>query len=378
MRRGRPAKMTDMWIAADKIFDGQAIVTGQALRIAHGRVVELAPAPDGAQTLAGCLTPGFVDLQVNGGGGTMLNTTPTRDGIATIAAAHRQCGTVAILPTVITDTAEVLDRAADAAIAAKDDDGCLGLHIEGPHISLARRGTHHADHLRPLDARTMAVVARLREQGVAVMITLAPEAATLAQIAALHAMGAVVSIGHTDATAEEVERAIAAGATCATHLFNAMSPMTGRAPGAVGAIINSTVRSGLICDGHHVDDRMVRMALRARPAADLMFLVSDAMATVGGPDHFDLYGRKIQLQNGRLINAEGNLAGAHITQAQGVGRLVQHIGLGLGEALRMAITVPARVVGQADLAQIVGRKVTDLMVLDHDLQLSQPFADGAA
>lgn len=369
--------MKDVWIAPEQVFDGQTVASGQAVRIVDDRIADLAPAPGSAVPVKGCLTPGFVDLQVNGGGGVMLNTTPTPEGMAAIANAHREFGTVAIMPTVITDAAEVLDSAADAVIAAQHDCGIVGLHIEGPHISMARRGTHNAASIRDMDTRTMGLVARLRRQGVAVMITVAPEAVTDAQIAALAGLGAVVSIGHTDASAEEVEAAIAAGASCATHLFNAMSPMTGRAPGAVGAIINSQLRSGIICDGHHVDDRMIRLALRSRPTDDLMFVVSDAMATVGGPDHFDLYGQEVRLEGGRLINAEGNLAGAHVTQAEGVARLVCDIGISLEQALRMAVSVPAHVIGQGDLAQIMGRKTRDLFLLSDDLTRALPFAAGA-
>ncbi|MCF2870658.1 amidohydrolase family protein [Octadecabacter sp. G9-8] len=370
--------MTELWIAPDTLFDGQNVVSHKAVRIVDGQVIELADTPDDARRIKGCLTPGFVDVQVNGGGGVLLNTTPTRAGMADIAAAHRQFGTVAVMPTVITDHADVLDRAADAAIAAQGDDGIIGLHIEGPHISVARRGTHNRDHIRQMDARTMDVVARLRQHDIAVLITVAPEATTNTQIAALAAMGAVVSIGHTDATADVVEAAIAAGATCATHVFNAMSPMTSRAPGAVGAVLNSQVRSGIICDGFHVDDRMIQLALRARPADDLMFLVSDAMATVGGPDQFDLYGEHVHLDAGRLINAEGNLAGAHVTQAEGVARLVKHVGAPLDQALRMAITTPAQLVGQAGLSHLVGRSLRDLMVLSADLSLSDTLEGALA
>jgi N-acetylglucosamine-6-phosphate deacetylase len=361
--------MTDCWIAPNSLFDGQDIVYGQAVRIVDGRITEIAKTPVSAVRIKGCLTPGFVDLQVNGGGGVMLNTTPTRGGMADIAAAHRIFGTVAIMPTVITDHWAVLDQAVEAAIAAKGDDGIIGLHIEGPHISVARRGTHNAIHVRPMDDRTLNVVEVLRRHDIAVMITIAPEAITHDQIAALVRMGAVVSIGHTDATCEDTEAAISAGASCATHLFNAMSPMVGREPGVVGAVINSHVWSGIICDGFHVDDRMIKLALRARPEDDLMFLVSDAMATVGGPALFDLYGQNIHLENGRLINAEGHLAGAHVTQAEGVARLVHEIDVSLAQALRMAITVPALVMGQANLAQLIGRLVRDVLVLSDDLKV---------
>lgn len=367
--------MTETWIAPEQLFDGQTLSTGMAFRVVEGRVVEVAPASTNARPLKGCLTPGFVDLQVNGGGGVMLNTTPTRDGIATVAAAHRRFGTVAVMPTVITDAPDVLDRAAEAVIASRGDEGIVGLHIEGPHISVARRGTHDGSFIRDLDDRTMNVVSRLRRHDIAVMITIAPEAASNAQIAALAKMGAVVSIGHTDADADVIEAAINAGAQCATHLFNAMSPMTGRSPGAVGAVINSHVRAGIICDGYHVDDRMIALALRARPAKDLMFLVSDSMATVGGPDQFDLYGRDVHLEHGRLINEEGNLAGAHVTQAQGVARLVNCVGASLQDALRMAITTPAEVIGQSHLASLQNQDTRNLVVMTKDLSQTHAFAD---
>ncbi|PXW72706.1 N-acetylglucosamine 6-phosphate deacetylase [Loktanella sp. PT4BL] len=370
--------MTDGWFKPDRVFDGQDIVDDLAVRVADGAIVETSRAPIPATALSGLLTPGFVDLQVNGGGGVLLNNTPTADGMAQIAAAHRRFGTAAILPTVITDHPDVLAQAAAAAIAAKDAPDILGLHIEGPHISVAKRGTHRADCIRPLDQDTLTIVSDLRSAGVAVMITLAPEAATLAQITALSEMGAVVSLGHTDATAEEVEAAIKAGARCGTHLFNAMSPMTSRAPGAVGAILNAGVAFGMICDGAHVDDRMLRLALRACAGGSAPFLVSDAMATVGGETQFTLYGQTIRLQEGRLVNAEGNLAGAHITQAAGMRRLVQHVGIPLADALRMVVTTPATLIGQPRLARVLGRLTDDLFLLDGDGTVVGTLTQGIA
>ncbi|SLN38218.1 N-acetylglucosamine-6-phosphate deacetylase [Pseudooctadecabacter jejudonensis] len=358
------------WITADHVFDGETLRPGLGLRIDKGQGVEVGPPPADAQAIPGVIAPGFIDLQVNGGGGVMVNTTPTRDGLATIADAHAKLGTSAILPTVITDGPDVLDRAADAVRTAKTDRRILGLHIEGPHIATAKRGTHHAAFIRPLDARTIEVVSALRADGIAVMITLAPEAATTAQIAELAAMGAVVSIGHTDASASQVNAAIEAGATCATHLYNAMSQMSGRAPGAVGAVLNSHIAAGIICDGHHVDDGMIALALRARPVPDRMFLVSDAMATVGGPNTFALYGQTITVDGGRLINAEGNLAGAHTTMAEGVARLVQSVGVSLEQALRMAITTPARLINQPDRRHLVGQCIQDLQVIHADMTIS--------
>ena len=358
--------MTDQWFKFDRVFDGHAIHELAAIRVRDGRVVGLRTndIPAAAEKMHGALSPGLVDLQVNGGGGVLLNNDPTTEAMQKIANAHRKFGTTAIMPTVITDHPDVLSRAADAAIDAIKLPGIIGLHIEGPHIATERRGTHRAEFIRPLDDHTINIVGRLRQADIPVMLTLAPEIATVKQIEQLAGMGSLVSIGHTNATAQVVRDAIAAGASCATHLYNAMSPMTGREPGVTGAVINSNLYAGIICDGYHVTDEMVAMAIRARPLPDRMFLVSDAMSTVGGPDHFDLYGQRIALKNGRLINSEGNLAGAHVTLAQSIKRLVEHADIPLHDALRMATLVPATCVGKPELSSLMDRSVDDLVVFD--------------
>jgi N-acetylglucosamine-6-phosphate deacetylase len=353
------------WLCPDQVFDGERLHAGLAVGFAGGlvdSVISAAALPETAvrKRIIGTVTPGFIDLQVNGGGDALLNNDPTADGMRTMAAAHRRFGTVGILPTLITDAPEVLRRAVEAALAAKGSEGILGLHIEGPHISMARRGTHAPQFVRPLDDATIAQVDRLRVAGVTVMITLAPEAVHKGQIARLAATGAIVSIGHSDATAEATEAAVAEGAQCFTHLFNAMSPMLNRAPGVTGAAINSTLYAGFICDGHHVADAMLALAIRARPVPDRMFLVSDAMSTVGGSDGFTLYGQQIRLIGGRLVNAEGSLAGAHVTPEQ---------------ALRMAVTVPASLIGASAHARIENRRAKDLLVLGPDWHMTGTCAD---
>jgi len=360
-----------IWLCPTQVFDGESLRSGLAIGVENGRIQSLIlqedlPAEAPRKSIDGIVTPGYLDLQVNGGGDAFLNATPTPQGMARIAAAHRRFGTVGILPTLITDAPEVLDRAADAAIAALGQQGILGLHIEGPHISIPRRGTHAARFVRPLDDRTIAVVARLRAADVTVMITLAPEATRPGQIADLVDLGAIVSLGHTDTTAEATRAALSEGANCFTHLFNAMSPMLNRAAGVTGACINSNAFAGIICDGIHVADEMVALAIRARPRPDTTFLVSDAMPTVGGSDHFCLYGDEIRVENGRLVNKEGSLAGAHVTMAESVARIVSHVGLPLQTALRMAVTVPAQVIRAPQLATPLGRDATDLLILGPD------------
>ena len=360
------------WIGADQVFDGHDLRQQQALRIEHGKVAAIVPlalVPEGAplQRVAGCLTPGFFDIQINGGGDALLNSSPTPATIRTIARAHRRFGTTRFLPTVITDAPDIT-RAACAAVAeAHGRDGVMGIHIEGPHISLARRGTHGAGFIRPLDRSTLDLVAGLRRQGIAVLITLAPEAVAPGQVAALAATGAVVSIGHSDASAPAVQALLDEGASCFTHLFNAMSPMLNRAPGVTGAAINSDAYCSVICDGWHVHPDMLALAIRARPRPDRMILISDAMPTVGGADAFELYGQKVRLTGGRLINSEGSLAGAHTTMAEGVARLAGEIGIGLEATLRMAISNPARLMRlPAESFAMLGRELQELNLVRPD------------
>ena len=365
--------MNDGVFKPNALFDGLHLQRDAGFRISNGRIAEIVDATPQARQLAGCVSPGFVDLQVNGGGGVMVNTTPTPDGFLTIAAAHRKHGTTAILPTVITDHPDVLDRAVQAAIACIGQDGLLGLHIEGPHIAQARRGTHASEFIRPMDERTLDCVRALRAHDVPVMITVAPEAATTADISDLTNLGAIVSLGHTDATAGEIDAALSAGARCGTHLFNAMSQMQGRAPGAVGALLASDAHFGMICDGHHVDDRMIKLALNAAAGQNRAFAVSDAMATVGGPDHFVLYGQTITQADGRLVNSAGNLAGAHLTLHEAVKRLVDSVGVSLGTALRMATSTPAAVIAKPALGQLVGQRIENVIVLSEDLATTTPL-----
>ena len=363
----------DLWLLPDAIFDGARLRPGAALGTAGDQSLRIAAAPPpGApiRRLTGTLVPGFLDLQVNGGGDALLNNDQTAQALHRMAAAHRRFGTVGILPTVITDAPEVLARAVDAVLEAKGeaqpDRSLLGLHIEGPHLSLPRRGTHAPEWIRPFDASTLAHIQRLRAADVFVKITLAPESVTPAQVRQIAATGAVVSIGHSDASAEATRALLDAGATCFTHLFNAMSPMLNRAPGVTGACINSAAYAGIICDGIHVADEMVGLAIRARPLPGRMFLVSDAMSTVGGSDHFRLYGQDVWLKDGRLVNAEGSLAGAHVTMAEGMCRLITVVGTPPETALDMATAAPARLLNRPDLATPEHRDLADLLLLAPD------------
>ena len=370
--------MTPMngWIKPTRVFDGNDLLSGQAVKITDGYLVQIMPVDEMPNTasaveLSGILTPGFVDLQVNGGGGVLLNNEPSHQTMCQILRAHRSYGTVAILPTVITDTAAVLRAAVEAALEAKEEAGIIGLHIEGPHLAVSRRGTHAEEHIRPFDPETLGLVEKLRGSDIPVMITLAPEIVGKTVISDLAKLGAVVSVGHTNATAEEGRMALAEGARCFTHLFNAMPPMINRDPGVVAAAINSDAFAGIICDGYHVSDDLIKMALRARPCPDRMFVISDAMPTISGPEQFKLYNTDVKIEGGRLINSQGNLAGAHITMSQSVKRLIENIGIEPVEALKMAISVPAAVIQKPELGQLLNRRVEDLIILNDEFKFEK-------
>lgn len=339
--------------AGAAVFDGARLHEGAALVVEDGRVAAIVPeaaAPAGGRVAlgGGILAPGFVDLQVNGGGGVLLNDAPDVEGIRAICAAHGRLGTTGLLPTLITDTPEVTRAviAAGIAAAAAEVPGFLGLHLEGPHLDPRRKGAHDPRLIRPMTAEDLGVLCEAAGRLPALMVTLAPESATPAQVAALAAAGAVVSLGHSDCGMAAARAAFAAGARCVTHLFNAMSQLGNREPGLVGATLDAEqVRAGLIADGIHVAPEAMRVALAAKRGADGIFLVTDAMP-VAGTDltEFALNGRRILRRDGRLTLADGTLAGADIDFAGAV-RVLVGIGLRPEAALRMATAVPAAVIG---------------------------------
>ncbi|SMO43259.1 N-acetylglucosamine-6-phosphate deacetylase [Paracoccus laeviglucosivorans] len=356
-----------MLIAAERVWTGGRLVQGLAVEVTD-RVAALRPlGGDTPDLRVALLMPGCTDLQVNGGGGVLFNADPTPEGIAAIAAAHLGLGTAAILPTVITDAPEVIEAAADAVIACHGVPGIAGIHIEGPHIAVERRGTHEARHIRPLDARTMAVLARLRGAGVPVLLTLAPELADPALLRQAAGLGVVISAGHSMADAAQTRAGLADGVGMFTHLYNAMPQMNSRAPGIVAAAILSDAWCGLIADGIHVAPEMLAIAMAARPVADRCFLVSDAMPTVGGPDRFSLYGMEIAVKDGALVNPQGALAGAHVDLLESMRRLIAMTGVPLERAIAMVTDLPRQAMRLPPLQIAPGMAARDLLALDDAL-----------
>lgn len=323
----------------------------------------------------GYLLPGFIDTQVNGGGGVLFNDETNVAGIAAIGRAHRAYGTTGYLPTLISDELAVIDAAMRATEAAIEQGvpGVLGLHIEGPFISKERKGIHNPELFRTLDADSKALLKSLKRGRT--LVTLAPERCTPEDIAELAAAGVIIAAGHTNATYETTVAALRAGLSGFTHLFNAMSPMLHRAPGVAGAALEDlTSYSGLIMDGHHVDWPVLKVALRARPA-DRYMLVTDAMPTVGSRQKtFVLNGKTIHVENGVCVGEDGTLAGSDLDMATALRNAVEHAGASIGQAAVMAATAPAHFlgVGAARGALVPGQRA-DIVWMDKGLNIQGTF-----
>jgi N-acetylglucosamine-6-phosphate deacetylase len=342
-----PAPFT---IAAPQLFDGTAMRGPALVTVADGRIEDISftgAAPAATVTLPPdtILAPGFIDIQVNGGGGVLLNDEPTATGIRRIAAAHRRYGTTGLLPTLITDRIEAMEALAAAAPAALQIPGVLGFHLEGPALNKARKGIHLDSEIRAPDARDLAAMKSFAACGRS-LVTLAPESVPSAVIDELVQAGLRVAAGHSDATAAQVSDAADHGLTGITHLFNAMSQLNARAPGVVGAALDDErLFAGIICDGLHVDPVSLRLAFRCKGPERLM-LVTDAMPLVGTTQRdFPLQGRRIALEDGRLTGPDGTLAGAHLTMMEAVQNAVEWLDLGLTDALTMASRTPAVFLG---------------------------------
>lgn len=375
--------MTSVRFTNGTIVTPAGLLTAATLVVEHGRIARIEPDAAGGEAIdldGGWVMPGFVDTQVNGGGGVLFNDMPSVEGIAAIGAAHRPYGTTAFLPTLISDTPDVIARgldAVDAAIVAGVP-GVLGIHIEGPVISPARKGIHDPTRFQDLDDELLALLTRPRLGRV--MVTLAPERVTAAQIATLTAAGVLVSIGHSDADHATTSAGIAAGITGVTHLFNAMSPLVHRAPGVVGAVLDDqTVYCGIIVDGFHVDDAVLRIALRARPH-DRFMLVSDAMPCVGATEKsFVLQGRAIRVEGGRCVGADGTLAGSDLDMAGAVRNTVTRLGVSAQTAAAMASTYPAAFLGLSDShGALAPGLAADWVQLTRDLYPVNTWIGGAS
>jgi N-acetylglucosamine-6-phosphate deacetylase len=349
------------------------VVDAAEIRIDKGRIVSIDPLSDatGAIDLAGgWVLPGFIDTQVNGGGGVLFNDEMSIEGIAAIGAAHARFGTTGFLPTLISADIDGIAAALDAVDAAIDASvpGVLGVHIEGPVLNPARNGIHDAAKFRRFDRALVSLLTKPRRGRV--LLTVAPERVDPADIRTLVRSGVIVSAGHTEASFEEAKAAFEAGVTGVTHLFNAMPPIYQRAPGIVGATLEDPrAWSGLIVDRVHVATPVLRLALKLRPFEKLM-LVTDAMPSVGTDQKsFNLHGREIDVIDGRCVYTDGTLAGSDLDMATAVSNCVADLGLTPDQAAVLASTNPAAFLGLSNERGALAPGLrADWVVLDADLR----------
>jgi N-acetylglucosamine-6-phosphate deacetylase len=369
-----------------RILTPTGIVDGKAVAIRDGRIAEIiesaeVPADAARRDLdGGLLVPGFIDTQVNGGGGVLFNDSPTVEAIAAIGAAHRPYGTTGFLPTLISDDLAAVDQAMRAVEQAIETGvpGVLGIHIEGPFLNVKRKGIHDPSKFRVLDDEAVALLSSLRRGKT--LVTLAPETTTPDMVRRLASAGVTVAAGHTNAAYGTVRKALDAGLTGFTHLFNAMSPLTSREPGVVGAALESlSAWCGIIVDGRHVDPTVLRIALRTRPL-DRFMLVTDAMPTVGMVDKsFDLQGRHIRVVDGVCVDDHGTLAGSDLDMIAAVRNAVSMLHLSLEDAVGIASRAPAAFLGlDGQRGTIAPGQAADLVLLGDDLRVRETWIDGIA
>ena len=368
-----------------RLFDGERVFENRDVVLAGGLVTDIVATGDA--DASGCelhdlggnlLAPGLIDLQVNGGGGVLFNDAPTVASLRAIAAAHRSFGTTAFLPTLITDSDTVMDEAVAAVAAAIRErvPGIIGIHLEGPYLNPRYRGVHDAARMRDFDAESMARITSLREG--CTLLTVAPEIVSVEIISQLKERGIVVFGGHSAATYEETRRALDAGMSGFTHLFNAMSPLTSREPGMVGAALeDKDSYVGIIADGYHVHPATFGVTVAAKQTGKTL-LVTDAMPTVGSEiKSFDLFGSTIRAEGGRCVTADGTLAGSDIGLITAVKNACRFAGIDQFEALRMASTYAAEAIGLADqMGYIRPGYRANLIELDASMQVRKSWIDG--
>lgn len=368
-----------------RVLTEAGVVDGKAVLVEDGVIAGVVDAREVPAHAArrdlegGLLVPGYIDTQVNGGGGVLFNDQPTVEAIAAIGAAHRPFGTTGFLPTLISDDLAVVDKAMRATEAAIEQGvpGVLGIHIEGPFLNPKRKGIHDEGKFRVIDEAALDLLTSLKAGKT--LVTLAPERTTPEMIRRLANAGVIVAAGHTNAHYKTMRQALDHGLTGFTHLFNAMSPLTSREPGAVGAALESlTAWCGLIVDGRHVDPVTLKLALRTRPL-DRFMLVTDAMPTVGMADKsFDLQGRHIRVVDGVCVDDKGTLAGSDLDMAAAVRNAISMLDLSLADAVTMAAAAPAAFLGQSNIrGRIASGQAADFCLLDDQMNVIATWIAGA-
>ncbi|MDR9830832.1 N-acetylglucosamine-6-phosphate deacetylase [Vibrio sp. FNV 38] len=366
-----------------KVYTGSDILNDHAVVIKDNQIIQICLAnetPNEAQIIdlnGANLSPGFIDLQLNGCGGVMFNDEITADTLEIMHQANLKSGCTSYLPTLITSSDENMREAITAArnYHAHYQNQSLGLHLEGPYLNVIKKGIHSVDYIRPSDDSMIDYICE--NSDIVTKVTLAPEHNMAAHIEKLAKAGIIVSIGHTNATYAEARKSFESGISFATHLFNAMTPMAGREPGVVGAIYDTPdVYAGIIADGFHVDYANIRIAHRIK--GEKLVLVTDATAPAGADmDHFIFVGKKVYYRDGKCVDENGTLGGSALTMIEAVQNTVEHAGIALDEALRMATLYPARAIGvENKLGRIKKGMIANLTVFDRDFNILANVVNG--
>ena len=373
--------MTERFFAK-KLFDGQQWHQNMVMEVADGKVSRLVEFSTSGCTeqqltrLSEPVVPGFVDVQVNGGGGKLFNQAPSASTLRTMVSGHAQFGTTAMLPTLITDNIDTMRQAADAVCEAihADQPGILGVHFEGPHLSVPKRGIHPEQQVRPLSDDELNVFCRT-DLG-HVLLTVAPENVPADVIRELVSKGVKVCLGHSNADADTVLAALDAGADGFTHLYNAMSGLQGRAPGMLGAAFyRDDAYCGLIADYHHVSQLGCQLAFKIKGHKRVM-LVTDAMAHVGSDlDDMDYLDTQILRDGTKLTLPDGTLAGSALDMASAVKNAVA-MGASLEHALIMASRTPANYLNNKQIGHLRPGANADFITLSDTFNVSQTYISG--
>ena len=341
-------------ITGSKLFNGLDFIEHKALLIDGQNIAGIVnegdiPTDFKIQKLdGGILSPGFIDLQVNGGGGKLFNNSPDNESLNTIISAHQYFGTTSIMPTVISDSLNILQKCTDTiSNEIKNNHSLLGIHIEGPFFNVKYRGVHQKQYINTINASYLSLFEKLDK--FPVMLTLAPECISIKQLKHLKSLGFKILAGHTDASYDQLEEAIKYGLDGFTHLFNAMGQISAREPGVVGSALDfDKTSASIIVDLHHVHPSLINLSFKLKPKGRLFF-VSDSMATINhGEPSFELYDEVVSESKGRIINSEGKLAGSSITQIDAIKNAYQKCNIPLDSAISMATLYPAEYLGVAD------------------------------
>ena len=366
-----------------QLFSGKEFFDNRALLIDGENIIDIINEHDIPKNFeiqklnGGILSPGFIDLQVNGGGGKLFNNSPDKESLNTIIEAHQHFGTTSIMPTVISDSLNVLKRCTTTiSEEIENNKSLLGVHIEGPFFNVKYRGVHQKQYINTINSDYLNLFENLKD--FPVMLTLAPECISTKQLKHLKSLGFKILAGHTDASYDQLEEAIKYGLDGFTHLFNAMGQISAREPGVVGSALTfDNATASVIVDLHHVHPSLIQMAYKQKPQGKLFF-VSDSMATIHhGEPSFELYDEIVSESKGRIINSEGKLAGSSITQIDAIKNAYQSCNIPLNEALAMASRYPAEYLGVANyLGSLKSGYRADLTHFDLDFQVQNVWVAG--